>query len=303
MKQITIRKARQSRFALSIAIGVYALLSTAKAAAARSSPPSDQSTVADDQGYQIIRSKELQGPSLTYQKLVIPAKPSGTISVAHVVQFDLDSQSAELILSEQSQRGQTPSDFATLVSSLVTINGSFFDENFRAFGLSVAAGEPYSGTSDSKDFQVFGCARDLQCYAETTIGKVQERVGLPDFHTALSGKPILVNRGSPRSPYEDTKCPYFCQKRHPRSAVGLNAAGRVLTLALIEGRRADARGASLAELARFMRNRGAVSAINLDGGGSSSLVIQGVVVNGRPDNEPDERPVSNALSIVASQDK
>lgn len=207
---------------------------------------------------------------------------------------------AELVLSEQSQRGQKASDFAQLVSSLVTINGGFFDVPFKALGLSVAGRQPDTGTGDSEDFQVFGCSRYLLCYAETTIGKIQEGAGLPQPRAALSGKPALVNRGSPRSPYEDAKCPEFCQTRHPRSAVGLNSDGRVLTLALIEGRRADARGASLAKLARFMPNRGAYSAINLDGGGSSSMVIQGSFVNARPDNELDERPVSNALSIVAS---
>jgi exopolysaccharide biosynthesis protein len=302
MRQTAIFAAGHFPRALAVAGGVFALVSVASADDTKSPSPSDQATVTDDQGYQIIMSQELQGPSLTYQKLVIPAKPSGTLSVAHVVQFQLDSQSAELILSEQSQRGQRPSEFAQIVSSLVTINGSFFDINYKALGLSVAGGQRYSGTAESEDFQVFGCARDLNCYAETTIGKVQEGVGLPKLYTAVSGKPTLVNQGWPRSPSQDSKCPDFCQKRHPRSAIGMDSARRVLILALIEGRQPGARGASLAELARFMRNRGAYSAINLDGGGSSSLVIQGSVVNGRPDNEPDERPVSNALSIIAIQD-
>lgn len=47
-----------------------------------------------------------------------------------------------------------------------------------------------------------------------------------------------------------------------------------------------------------MSARGVDAAINLDGGGSSSLVVEGKVVSRRPSDEPMERPVANALSVL-----
>ncbi|MDZ7272054.1 MAG: phosphodiester glycosidase family protein, partial [candidate division KSB1 bacterium] len=55
-------------------------------------------------------------------------------------------------------------------------------------------------------------------------------------------------------------------------------------------------GMSLVELAEFLVDLGAFLAINFDGGGSTTMVIQGKVVN-RPAGDGQERPVSNALVV------
>lgn len=97
--------------------------------------------------------------------------------------------------------------------------------------------------------------------------------------------------------------------RHPRTAVGLSADGGTLVLAAVDGRQPHSRGVSLAELGDLMKSFGAHDALNLDGGGSTAMVMQDLVsgvftvVNrpseraaGFPDT-PLERPVVDVLGV------
>jgi exopolysaccharide biosynthesis protein len=91
----------------------------------------------------------------------------------------------------------------------------------------------------------------------------------------------------------------FC-RRNPRTAIGWTASGDVL-LVVIDGRRHRwSVGASLLEMARVMRDHGAVQALNLDGGGSSTMVVRGDVIN-RP-SDGHERRISNAVVILPGAD-
>ncbi len=91
----------------------------------------------------------------------------------------------------------------------------------------------------------------------------------------------------------------FVQRRHPRTAVARLADGRLI-LAVIDGRQPyHSLGVTLPELAVFLRALGATDALNLDGGGSTTLVVRGTVVN-LPSDEAGERPVSDALLVVRS---
>ncbi len=88
--------------------------------------------------------------------------------------------------------------------------------------------------------------------------------------------------------------------RYPRAALGI--ADGTLIAAVCDGRTDDDVGLTLDELSEAMIDLGATDAINLDGGGSASLVIGGVLRN-RPREEhgidiPDGRPVSTALAFV-----
>jgi Phosphodiester glycosidase len=82
--------------------------------------------------------------------------------------------------------------------------------------------------------------------------------------------------------------PSFSTTRHPRTAVGATADGRQAKLS---------RGASLTELAGIMLAQGAVEAVNLDGGGSSSCAIRGAVASSP--SEGVERPVADSLLVFA----
>lgn len=84
--------------------------------------------------------------------------------------------------------------------------------------------------------------------------------------------------------------------RAPRSAVGVTAYGDYI-LAVVDGRQAHSKGCTLQEWANILLNEfGAFNAINLDGGGSSALVVKDKLVNKPSDGR--ERPVGNALAIL-----
>ena len=88
--------------------------------------------------------------------------------------------------------------------------------------------------------------------------------------------------------------------RYPRAALGLS--GRLLWAVVCDGRGNSDCGMTLAEMASFMVELGVESAINLDGGGSTSLVRGGRLLN-RPREEhgldlPAGRPVSTALAFL-----
>jgi hypothetical protein len=91
------------------------------------------------------------------------------------------------------------------------------------------------------------------------------------------------------------------EARHPRTAAGVSADGRILILAVVDGRQPEhSIGVTLPELATLMIELGAANALNLDGGGSSSFVYTG------PDgatlfNHPSGgawRPVGNHLGVA-----
>jgi hypothetical protein len=112
----------------------------------------------------------------------------------------------------------------------------------------------------------------------------------------LGGHPVLVRGGRP-VPDPPGMRPEFARARHPRSAVGWRADGTLLLVA-VDGRRPDhSVGMSLDELRSLFLELGAVEALNLDGGGSTALVVRGATVS-RPSDREGERPVANALLLL-----
>jgi hypothetical protein len=112
---------------------------------------------------------------------------------------------------------------------------------------------------------------------------------LSGVRTAIGGGPVLLHRG--KQPAWGTGP----QPRHPRTAVGWN--GREICLIVVDGRRADLSiGMTLPELAALCQRLGCEEAINLDGGGSSTLWLDGRVMNVPSDGR--ERPVANGLVLL-----
>lgn len=91
------------------------------------------------------------------------------------------------------------------------------------------------------------------------------------------------------------------QQRHPRTAAGVTADGMTLILAVIDGRQPEwSVGVTLQELADVLIAAGAYDAVNLDGGGSTSLYFvdaAGNVVTNRPSDKDGFRPVANHLGF------
>lgn len=118
-----------------------------------------------------------------------------------------------------------------------------------------------------------------------------------DVVEAVGGGPWLVHGGQVfvDSAEEQFK-PDIVIGRHPRTAAGVTAKGELL-MVTVDGRQSISRGATLTEMAQLMKKLGAVNAINLDGGGSTTLSIEGIVINSPSGGS--ERPVADALLVFA----
>jgi phosphodiester glycosidase len=88
----------------------------------------------------------------------------------------------------------------------------------------------------------------------------------------------------------------WAQKRNPRTLAGVDARGRVL-LATVDGRSTTSLGLSIAESAAVAQSLGMRDALNLDGGGSTTMVADGQVIN-TPSDATGERPVGDAILIL-----
>jgi len=92
----------------------------------------------------------------------------------------------------------------------------------------------------------------------------------------------------------------FVDMRHPRTLIGRDRDGDVW-LVVVDGRQpGHSAGMSLPELTDFSRKLGLVDALNLDGGGSSTMVVKGSVVN-RPSDPTGPRPVSDSIVVLSGR--
>ena len=90
--------------------------------------------------------------------------------------------------------------------------------------------------------------------------------------------------------------------RHPRTAIGVKSDSRTLVLIVVDGRQPGwSDGATLEELAQVLIEAGVVDAVNLDGGGSTTMVWRdpgiGLLRTNRASGVSGFRPVANALGI------
>lgn len=154
-------------------------------------------------------------------------------------------------------------------------------------------------------------------YAETmpeTVkagDKVEVVINVIPYSSAIKGEALHLVGGGPRlvrsgriyiSKYEEKFRRDIARGRAARTACGITRDNRLL-LVTVDGRSRGknkrspnrSRGMTLTELAYFMQSIGAYDALNLDGGGSSTMAINGKVYNYPVDGR--ERRVSNALLV------
>ncbi len=191
---------------------------------------------------------------------------------------------------------RTTSEFLAEFKCQVAINGSFFDvyakqrgDPLDVEGLSLSRGDLYSPSSQW-DALLINTNHDRAWIARSPVDA-------RGAYNGLSGVYALLIDGKNNGGMKD---------RHPRSAVGVSKNGRYLILMTIDGRQPGySEGASTGETAEWIRKLGAWNALNLDGGGSSALVIEAPdglprVLN-RPCGPPvgTERRVANHLGVFA----
>lgn len=116
---------------------------------------------------------------------------------------------------------------------------------------------------------------------------------VPGLRMYTGGSPALL-LGGRRTFTNDGSA--FMATRNPKTMAGRTAAGDSI-LAEVDGRQSEwSVGMTMIEASDFMRALGATEALNLDGGGSSTFVMNGSVMNRPSDGR--ERPVATALAIV-----
>ena len=86
--------------------------------------------------------------------------------------------------------------------------------------------------------------------------------------------------------------------RAPRTALGITKDGKAL-LVVVDGRSRSSVGYTLLELAQFMLEQGAVEAMNLDGGGSSQMIVGSQIVNAPSDGR--ERRLGAGIAVVKTK--
>lgn len=114
--------------------------------------------------------------------------------------------------------------------------------------------------------------------------------------TAVAGFHVILSNGRPVIGYRE--------KLHPRTAVGTDASRRTVWLVVVDGRRPDvSEGMTYRELAALMRDLGCVTALNLDGGGSTVMLKAGAAGDLEIVNRPSggtPRPVPVMLTVTTA---
>ena len=117
-----------------------------------------------------------------------------------------------------------------------------------------------------------------------------------DIPMVIGAGPRLVKGGKVFVTAAEEKFPSDIRSgRAPRSAVGVTIYGDYI-FAVVDGRQAHSRGCTLEEWAKILIKFGAVDAINLDGGGSTELIVKDALVNRPSDGR--ERQVASAIAIM-----
>jgi hypothetical protein len=238
--------------------------------------------------------------------------------VIHVVQIDLDTPGLSFFVTPSDPvdghevRAQTVSEFLTKYDLQLAINGDFFwpwwyhsifdyyphdQDPTDVNGFAASRGAVYSEEEANDPRPTLFLSQDNHADIDQPIGAV---------YNAISGIPLIVENGHIS---DQIKPEEYYAGLHPRSAVGLDREKRTLMLFVIDGRQPNySEGVTMPELAQIAIEYGADEAFNLDGGGSSTLVIEDAQGHPQVLNSPIhasipgmERPVGNHLGVWVKQ--
>src|SRR5690606_9917932 len=190
------------------------------------------------------------------------------------VEIDLKNNLKKLHLAAEPSELKPTSQLALEHGASVAVNGGFFDmKNGGATDFIQVDNNVVNRTRKKSDR---GNALLLLSEKEVKIKAAADTLYEAERYpnVMLSG-PLLVAGGNP---YPLTKNA-FNDNRHPRTAIALTGDDKLLLL-VVDGRNKSSHGMKLHELSSILRWLGAKEAMNLDGGGSSTLYIEGATENG-----------------------
>ena len=186
----------------------------------------------------------------------------------------------------------TTSDMAEENNAVLAINGDYYGA--RQSGYVIRNGVVYRSQGSNGEDMVISKDGSLSFISEsdtTTDSLLQKQAW-----QVLSFGPVLVENGEVAVSENDEVG--MAMASNPRTAIGTVAKNHYFFV-VSDGRTSESAGLSLYELANFMKSLGATNVYNLDGGGSSTMVFQGEVVNNPTTNgnKISERAVSDILYI------
>ena len=237
----------------------------------------------------------------------------------------------EILVSNDDDGVETPSEIAINRNASVVINGGYFargQKPMRHIGLLKSKNiliEPASNSVFRDDIRynvnrgAFGVLKDNSVdisWASTRNDSIfswsfpfSNRPGKPasvnysfseywDVKEAVHAGPILIRNGKIKVSTEQEV--FFntpVDGVQPRSAIGYKRNGDVIMM-VVDGRQVDSRGVYLKELAMLLSQFDCEEAVNLDGGGSSSLVVNGKLIN-KPIGLNIEREVMSFIAVIS----
>lgn len=196
---------------------------------------------------------------------------------------------------------KTTSSFGKSKNALAAINGGFFNMDSGGSATYFEINDTVISKTRNPDLK-WGIRRDLMNGAivitnDSTITIQQANtdqfyeLSKQESAVLVTGPLLLVNSEIMELP--DLK---FVNNRHPRTCLCMSK--EFVVFITIDGRQSEAQGMSLIEVQKFLLDIGCVDAINLDGGGSTTMWTQDNGIVNFPSDKSGERPVSNALLII-----
>ena len=237
----------------------------------------------------------------------------------------------KILVSNDQDGLDTPENFAIKYDATVVINGGYFSKSTNQIhhvGLLKTDNqliEPASGTviRENIRYNVTRGAIGIYDDGKIDIGwastkndsifqwgePIDNRPGKPgslnysnaqfwDVSFAMHAGPVLISGGELYVTSEEEV--FFntpVDGVQPRSAIGYNDNGDIIMM-VVDGRQVDSRGVYLKELALLMSQFNCDEALNLDGGGSSALFVDGKLVN-RPIGLNTQREVMSSIAIIS----
>ena len=266
-------------------------------------------------GIKIMKGRNDELPINAWAAIIDPRDPDVDLNV---------------IVSEDIDRRETLTQFSKNKKARVVVNGGYFlidktptehvgllyvnnrtvapatksvlRNNKRYFTARGALGFLDDGGIDiawvtSRNDSLFNFAEPLENQPEEPVDSFDfSKAETWEVDDAIHAGPVLMHDGKIRvTSNEEVFFGSTIPDIHPRTAAGYRTSGE-LVLLVVDGRQVDSRGVDLQELAILMRDLGCVEAINLDGGGSSAMVVDGKLLN-RPAGTTSQREVMSAIAV------
>jgi len=213
-----------------------------------------------------------------------------------------EGKADEIVVYEKAFGSSTPPGFAGV--NITILNGRVASVS-KAANIEIPAKGYVISASGKLATELSGIrpGDDVSYYRLPLLLRDGLRLPLEMVDDIVAGVPQLIKNGKIDITWEQEKASRaFVFNRHPRTAVAKLKDGKFLMMT-VDGRQPGVSvGMSLQELAEYLFSLGAVDAMNLDGGGSTTMFLDGKVVN-KPSDPTGERKIGDAILVTLRKNR